>query len=360
MEELVYLNSLRLVQGLGPAKVSQLINYFHGAKQVWHATEQELTWFLGRGKVLESMLFCKKTVDPAAKWDKLIRTGIKATAPGLADYPANLAAIRHPPSILYYRGDLSGLDLSLAVVGSRLATPYGRAVATSLARELTRGGFMVVSGFARGIDAAAHRGALAGGGRTAAVFGSGLDVIYPREHRALFEEIINSGAVISEFPLGTEPVPANFPARNRIISGICLGTLVVEGKEKSGSLITAEFALEQGRDVFAVPGPVNAQGSRGPHKLLKQGAKLVEEVEDIFEEYAHLVSPPQQVRLAEFTYPFEYKELLEILSLEPMHLNIICQRLKTAPEKIASLLVHLELAGHIRQLSGGYYVKNFL
>jgi len=360
MEELIYLNVLRMVPGLGSAKMTQLLNVFPGPKQIWQATEKQLAQFVGFGKTLEALKFCKKTLNPAVEWDKLVRAGIKVTAPGCEEYPVNLGEIHQPPLILYYRGDLSDLELSLAVVGSRKGTPYGRAVAASMARDLAGAGFAVVSGFARGIDAAAHQGAISGKGKTIAVFGCGLDVIYPREHRILCEEICENGAVVSEFPLGTQPLSMNFPARNRIISGVSLGTLVVEGKEKSGSLITADFALEQGRDVFAVPGPVNSEFSRGPHKLLKQGAKLVEEVNDILEEYAHLGSEPIQVKFAEFQYPEEYKGLMQLLNLEPLHIDKICQLLETSPERISGLLLQLELSGQIRQLSGGYFVRNFL
>lgn len=360
MEKLVYLNALRLVPNLGSAKMTQLLKHFAGPKEIWYASEKELIHCLGTGKVLDALLFCQKIVNLAAEWEKLVKAGIKVTAPGYDDYPSNLVEIHQPPWILYYRGDLSKMDLSLAIVGSRQATPYGRAAAIQMARDLVRAGFVVVSGFARGIDAAAHQGAIAGEGRTAAVFGCGLDVIYPREHRLLYEEVVQNGAVISEFPLGNQPLSLNFPARNRIISGMSLGTLVVEGREKSGSLITAEFALEQGRDVFAIPGPVNSEFSRGPHKLIKQGAKLVEEVNDILEEYSHLISEPLQIRFAEFDYPAEYKNLMDLLSLDPIHLDKICQKLKISPEKMAGLLLQLELSGHIRQLNGGYYVRNFL
>ncbi len=286
MEEAIYLNALRMVPGLGSSKLAQLLACFPGAQGVWQARSEELTRVLGPGKLSEALTHSRTVIEPQREWEKLLQAGIKLTTLGSPGYPANLAEIYNPPLILYYRGSLEGLDLSLAIVGSRQATPYGRVTATVLARDLGSAGFVIVSGFARGIDAAAHRGALDAKGRTVAVFGCGLDTIYPREHRSLCEEIVERGAVVSDFPLGVQPLSANFPARNRIISGLSLGTLVVEGQERSGSLITADFALEQGRDVFAIPGPINSEYSRGPHKLLKQGAKLVESAGDILEEYA--------------------------------------------------------------------------
>ncbi len=360
VEEEIYLNALRLVPGLGSGRLSQLLAGFPGAKGVWQARPEELARILGPGKQVEALTHGRTVIEPEREWEKLLLAGIRVTTLGSSDYPSNLAEIYNPPLILYYRGSLDGLDLSLAIVGSRQATPYGRVAATTLARDMGAAGFAIVSGFARGVDSAAHRGALNAQARTVAVFGCGLDTIYPRENRSLCAEIIERGAVVSDFPLGVQPLSANFPARNRIISGLSLGTLVVEGREKSGSLITADFALEQGRDVFAVPGPINSEYSRGPHKLLKQGAKLVESAGDILEEYAHLVSPALQIKFAEFSYPAEYTGLMEILSLEPLHVDVICRKLKTAPEKLAALLLQLELSGRIRQLSGGYYVRNFL
>lgn len=359
MESLMYLNALKLVPGIGPAKLARLWQWRPQPYAIWRAGKEELISCLGNDQAVDALIEWRGRIQPEVEWEKLQRAGIRVTTPGSPDYPPNLNNIYNPPLMLYYLGDLEQADLSLAIVGSRTASPYGKAMAQSLARNLAEGGFSIVSGLARGIDGAAHRGALLGGGKTITVLGSGLDVIYPREHKALFEEIQQNGAVVSEFPLGTQPLSMNFPVRNRIIAGISLGTLVVEGKEKSGSLITADYALEQGRDVFAMPGPVNSENSRGPHKLIKQGAKLVESAADVLEEYVHLLPEKPAMTAITTSCPQEYHGLMQVLSLQPTHIDDICRQLGTVPEKIAALLVHLELAGQIKQLNGGYYVINF-
>ncbi len=354
----MYLNALKMVQGVGAARLYRLVAFFRSSKRAWEANRDELNRCLGQEKVAEAIVCARRSIDPGREWGRIAAEGINVTAPGLADYPQNLANTYAPPPLLFYRGGLQGGDLSVAIVGSRSSSPYGQALANSLAKDLASAGMLVVSGLARGIDAVAHRGALSAGGRTIAVLGSGLDLIYPREHRRLAQQIMDSGAVVTEFPLGSVPLSSNFPVRNRTIAGISLGTLVVEGKEKSGSLITADFALEHGRDVFALPGPVNAANSRGPHKLLKQGAKLVEVAADILEEYVHLLPEQSKTEHVESNYAGECRQLIDLLSLEPMHIDIICRKLAITPDKIAGLLIHLELAGLICQVSSGYYVIN--
>jgi DNA processing protein len=199
-------------------------------------------------------------------------------------YPENLFNIYDRPPLLYIKGNLQKEDINIAIVGSRLASTYGKFITERISRELAMKGITIVSGMARGIDSAAHRGAIAAQGRTVAVLGCGLDIIYPPENKNLFSDIVQNGAVISEYPPQTQPLSAHFPARNRIISGISYGVVVVEAGEKSGSLITARLALEQGREVFAVPGSIDSVGSRGTNKLIKQGAKLIENIDDILED----------------------------------------------------------------------------
>ena len=223
--------------------------------------------------------------DALTAIDRGKRAGLSSTLWGAPEYPVRLACIHDPPPVIWYRGDASRLaDLAIAVVGARAASGYAREVAERLGEGLARRGITVVSGMARGIDGAAHRGALAGGGATIAVLGSGVDVLYPSEHSELANVIARNGAVVSEFEPGARPMPDHFPLRNRIISGLSVGVVVVEASEKSGSLITARMALEQGRDVMAVPGNVLSSRNRGSHALLKDGAKLVEGVDDILEE----------------------------------------------------------------------------
>jgi DNA processing protein len=358
LEDLIYLNALRLVPGIGSATLGRLLHKL-SPRQVWIVGSEELTPYMNK-RVLEALAYTRQRINPEAEWEKLVKQGIKVCTVGHKNYPESLAEIYDPPLLLYYRGNLSESELSLAVVGSRRASPYGRTVGALIVKDLAKAGFTVISGGARGIDTVAHQAALDAGGRTIAVLGNGLDIIYPRENMHLFSRIQEQGAVVSEYPLGTEPLGGHFPARNRIISGMSLGTLVVEGAEKSGSLITADCALEQGRDVFAVPGPVTGPGSRGPHKLIKQGAKLVESAADILLEYGYLVPDYYQVSLADLTLPKESAELLELLSLEPIHIDVICKQLSRSPEKLAGLLVNLELSGQIRQLSGGHYIKTFV
>ena len=275
-------------------------------------------------------------------------------------YPGRLRQIPDAPPFLYVRGRLEPADgLAIAVVGSRSPSAYGREMTRRLSDGLSRLGVTVVSGLARGIDAEAHRAALRAGGRTVAALGSGLDVIYPGEHRNLADEIAQQGAVISELAPGTGPDAENFPARNRIISGLALGTLVVEATDKSGSLITARMAAEQGREVFAVPGPVGPR-STGPHRLIKQGAKLTETVEDIIEEVAPQLLATLGSRIkpaAEEPNEMEQR-LLVTLPSEALHIDQIMKLMSwTAPQALETLL-GLEIKGLVRQLPGKFFLSS--
>src|SRR3989442_7881939 len=275
-------------------------------------------------------------------------------------YPELLRAIHDPPAVLYCDGSVEPGDRqAVAIVGSRQATPYGLRITEALAGELSALGFTIVSGFARGIDAAAHRAALAAGGRTIAVLGCGLDVDYPPGHASLRAEIAGSGAVLTEFAPGTPPRATNFPRRNRIISGLALGVVVVEAAEDSGSLITARLALEQGREVFAVPGPIDAPTSRGPHGLLKQGAKLVETVNDIVEELLPQLETVRTPLSQDFVAtgagkrrPFapkppdlspEEQVVLRVIGREPRHLDDLTEQSRLPAAEVARILLGLEL-----------------
>src|SRR5947209_12470464 len=273
-------------------------------------------------------------------------------------YPELLRAIYDPPAVLYCDGSVEPGDRqAVAIVGSRQATPYGLRITETLAGELSALGFTILSGFARGIDAAAHRAALAAGGRTIAVLGCGLDVDYPPGHASLHAEIAGSGAVLTEFDPGTPPRATNFPRRNRIISGLALGVVVVEAAEDSGSLITARLALEQGREVFAVPGSIDAPTSRGPHRLLKQGAKPVERVDDIVEELLPQLDRPLQTLKSEPIAALpEHVELspsertvLDLISREPLHLDDLTERSRLTTPAVAGILLGLELKALVKQ-----------
>jgi DNA processing protein len=272
-------------------------------------------------------------------------------------YPLNLSYIYDPPFLLYVKGSLEKEDeKAVAVVGTRRATVYGKIVARRLARELAREGITVVSGMARGIDTAAHEGALEEGGRTIAVLGCGVDLVYPPENSSLAEEIIKKGAVISEFPLGTRPFAHNFPRRNRIISGLSRGVVVVEAPYKSGALITADCALEQGREVFAIPGTITSPCSRGTNRLIKEGAKIVEDVSDILEEL-NLVSLKEDEPGIELQLSFEEKSVLDYLSSEPSHIDEVVKKTRLPVAKVGDILMRLQLKGMVRELPGKLFIR---
>lgn len=276
------------------------------------------------------------------------------------DYPENLRQIHDPPPFVFVRGTLEPADhLAVAIVGSRSASSYGLQVAREISDGLVRAGITVVSGLARGIDAEAHRAAVHGGGRTLAVLGSGIDVVYPSEHHRLFMAITEHGAVVSEFLMGTKPDAENFPSRNRIISGLALGAVIVEATEKSGSLITAQAAVDQGREVFAVPGPVGAR-SRGTHRLIRDGAKLTERVEDILEE----IAPRLLDRGANSPTPIELdaveSRLLACIGAETRHIDELIGGSGLTPSQALETLLGLELKGAVQQLPGKYYTARAL
>ncbi|MDO4540002.1 MAG: DNA-processing protein DprA [Syntrophomonadaceae bacterium] len=277
------------------------------------------------------------------------------------DYPELLKNIFNPPYVFYYYGSLAAVhEACLAIVGSRAATPYGLKQAGLLAQELAAAGFTIVSGMARGIDTAAHRGALSAGGRTAAVLGSGIRVVYPPENRKLYDEIALNGVVISDFPVDMIPDPKNFPVRNRIISGLSYGTVIVEAAAKSGALITADAALEQGRDVFALPGPVSSRQSEGCHHLIRQGAMLVTSAKDILQEYEHL----QKHAIAEKQEPLWpaaaaglEDAILSLLDTEPCHVDNLMTELNCGLGELSAALIELELKGRISAMPGNCYVR---
>lgn len=281
----IHLAALHMVPGVGHACMKRLMEYFGNAEQIWLASRDELILSGCLDEMLcNKILNCREKIDVSVLAEGWERKGIDIVCLGEARYPALLANTYNPPAILYYRGTLPDDDKLIAIVGARRATAYGRSVCKLLAGELAAAGVGVVSGAARGIDSTAHMGALEKG-YTIAVLGSGVDICYPPENVRLLERIAENGALISEYPPGTLPQPAFFPARNRIINGLSRGVIVVEAAERSGSLITADFALEEGRDVFAVPGSILSATSKGTHYLIKQGAKLIDCAADILDEY---------------------------------------------------------------------------
>jgi len=360
--------ALRAVPGIGDVLCKRVIERFGSPVAALRSDPSEWATIEGIGsKVVQSVRTYR--ADDTAISRELDRIDeLEYELVGLTDlrYPDLLRMIPDPPSYLYLRGELRSEDhRAIAIVGARRASGYGRAVTEKLSRELTAKGFTIVSGMARGIDAWAHRAALEAPGRTIAVLGCGLDILYPQEHNELRESIGRHGAVISEFPLGTPPDPVNFPKRNRVISGLSLGVVVVEAAEHSGSLITARLALEQGREVFAVPGPIGTKTSVGTHALIKQGAKLVDNVEDILDELRPQLEIPGAAASASdqagdprqpALLPDE-RSVYECLSAEPRHIDELTAALRLSPAKTAGVLLQLELKGAIRQLAGNLFIR---
>lgn len=355
--------ALKQVPGVGNVLFKRLIEAYKTPKAVFEASEAHLVQVISERVAKEIHAF--KDFDAVDReLEQVWKDGATLLTLADPDYPALLSAIYDPPPVLYVKGlwqkeqKQVQWDYPIAVVGARRITPYGRRVTERLCRALVERSVSIVSGFARGVDALAHRTALAAFGKTFAVLGCGIDVIYPPEHKKLYHEIQEQGAVLSEFSMGTPPIAGNFPKRNRIISGLSLGCLVVEAGLKSGSLITARLAMEQGREVFAVPGPIDSELSAGPHQLIASGAKLVQGAEDILEEILPQVAPkPEVSHLEAPVLEAEEAVVFQSLSFEPKHIDLLIQESQKPAAVVSGLLLTLELKGVARQMAGQYYVK---
>ena len=352
--------ALNFIPGIGPVLIRALLDRFGDPEHIFRASREELSSVEGIGQRLAGVI---KETDVRGKVDRELRLienfKVSLVTLGDASYPKHLRQIYDPPPILYVRGDLQPRDdLAISLVGSRIASNYGRIITERIAGDLARNGLTVVSGMARGIDSSAHRGALSVGGRTIAVLGCGVDIVYPPENRILFDEITAHGDVISEFPMSTPPEAANFPRRNRIISGLSLGVVVVQASSRSGSLITARYALEQNRDVFAVPGNVNIAASLGTNRLIKQGAKLVESAEDILEEFLPRLLH-RELKVEDRYLPLEEDEerVFQLLEEEPMHIDSIIARTEMSASRVSIILLQLELKGLIQQVPGKRFAR---
>ena len=351
----IYLAALAKIPGIGHVRLRNVVNHFGGVDQVWQASKSDLlaSGFLDEG-LCNNVVSTREKLDIdklASQWEKL---GIRIVGLWDEDYPALLAATYNPPTLLYYRGILPQDENLIAIVGSRRATAYGRNVCQMLATELVEAGVGIVSGAARGIDASAHQGALEQG-YTIAVLGNGVDISYPAENARLLARIAETGAIVSEYAPGTMPQAGQFPARNRIINGLARGVIVVEAAERSGALITADFALEEGRDVFAVPGSIMSQASRGTHRLIKQGAKLVDCAADILEEYGWV----QQAK-RESCQPLSKEEqaILKVLSADvPTTLDEIIVRTNLPVPTVTYTLMQLEFQGLATEYGGQRYLQ---
>lgn len=370
-DDLKFWIALKSIPGIGNMNFQVLLDQCGSASAVFDASVSDLKSVEGISQKTASAIADFKSwekVKEELEQLKKYRVNIITYQDKL--YPQKLLNIYDRPPYIYVMGDLKQDDINLAIVGSRAASTYGKYTTEKISRELALRGLTVVSGMARGIDSAAHRGAITAHGRTIAVLGSGLDVIYPPENKKLFADIIQNGAVISEFPLGTPPRSSNFPARNRIISGMSYGVVIVEAGEKSGSLITARLASEQGREVFAVPGSIDSAGSRGTNKLIKQGAKLIENIDDILEEILPQIekfpvsrhgSSDAETRETSDKRPESFnhieQKIMDALSNKRVHIDDVIASTQMTSGDVLSTLTTLELKGMIQQHPGKFFSK---
>ncbi|MFH1090358.1 MAG: DNA-processing protein DprA [Pseudomonadota bacterium] len=360
--DLFFWLALCLAPGVGAVLFSRLLENFKTPEAVFQASIQELSRV---PRLPQKTALALTRFDWGLKVEGEIKKvrdrGCRLVRLCDAEYPPRLKQISDPPGVLWVEGELKEEDhTAVAIVGSRTPTDFGRRMSARLAGDLASAGVTVVSGMALGIDAAAHSGALAARGRTIGVLGCGLDVVYPPPNRDLYRKVPGSGALISEFPMGTQPEAGHFPQRNRIIAGLCVAVVVVEAGEKSGALITARLALDENREVFAVPGLAGSARSQGTHMLLKQGARLVETAADILEEVSpqlekHLKPP----RIEPEPEEMSRVELLvwEALSEDPVHLDVLGRKVGWTPSQMAPVLLNMELRGLIRRLPGNLYAK---
>jgi DNA processing protein len=355
--ELKYWVAFSGIPGIGRVRLYQLKEYFGTLKDAWEAPEGRLKQAGLDSRSVDALLTLRPRISLDADMEKLERYGVKVIISEDALYPSRLKEIHDYPPVLYVRGSLPSVSEScLAVVGSRRPTIYGRQVTEEIVADLARSKITIVSGLARGIDSVAHRAALDAGGKTVAVFGSGLDIVYPGENAKLAQAIMEHGALVSEYPLGVKPKAENFPLRNRIMSGLSLGVLVVEAGERSGALITAYQALEQNREVFAIPGSILSPASQGTNRLIQEGAKLVRNYTDVLQEL-NLTIVVQQAEMKEFSPADKIESaILEQLSSEPIHIDEICRRSGLNMSVVSSTLAMLELKGIVRQVGNMNYV----
>ncbi len=357
MDEKKYWVGFNLIKGIGAVRMQSLIQHFDGLESAWKAAPADLAAAGMSLKLIERIVKARDQVDLDKVWAKIESQGIKILTWEDEAYPQRLKEIEQPPPVLYVRGEYLPDDLfAVAIVGTRRVTPYGRQITEELAAHLAGNGITVVSGLARGVDAVAHQSALKAGGRTIGVLGSGVDKIYPPEHRQLAERMETSGAVVSDYAPGTPPDASNFPPRNRIISGLSLAVVVIEAGETSGALITAEFAAEQGREVFAVPGSILAPQSKGTNKLIQQGALPLLSINDLMQ--ALDLGRMGEHKTARKVIPADETEarLMNVLGPQPLHVDEIRNQTELPIEKVSATLALMELKGMVRQVGGMNYV----
>ena len=357
MDDKKYWIGFNLIKGIGAVRMQALIQYFGDLEAAWKAAPAELAEARLGKTLIERVVQAREGVDLDKLWERIEKQGIKILTWQDESYPERLKEIDQPPPVLYIRGEYLPDDLfAVAIVGTRRVTPYGRQITEELSAFLAASGITVISGLARGIDAIAHQSILKAGGRSIGVLGSGVDKIYPPEHRGLAEQMMERGAIISDYAPGTPPDASNFPPRNRIISGLSLAVVVIEAGETSGALITAEFAAEQGREVFAVPGSILAPQSKGTNKLIQQGALPLLSVNDLMQ--ALDLTRVGEHKAARKIIPADETEarLMNVLGSEPLHVDEIRNQSNLPIEKVSAALALMELKGMVRQVGGMNYV----
>jgi len=357
--ELKYWVALNRIPGIGRVRYTALVQRFGRLSEAWGAGPGDLKAAGLDDRTARLITKERPNIDPDSEMERLEKQGVRALTWQDEAYPPRLKEIDDAPPVLYVRGDLIPADeWAVAVVGTRRPTPYGRQVAEEMAYQLASNRITIVSGLARGVDSIAHRAALQAGGRTIAVMACGLDIVYPPEHGKLAREIAENGALMSEQPLGTQPRGDYFPRRNRILSGLSLGVLVIEGDLKSGAMITARIAVDQNREVFAVPGSIFSAQSRGTNTVIQRGeGKLVLGVDDILEEL-NLTMVPQQMEMKELIPATDTEaDLLRHITKEPVHIDEVCRQSGLPVSTVSSVLAMMELKGLVRQMGPSAYVK---
>lgn len=359
MDEKAYWIAFNKVAGIGAVRMAALLALCGSAEAAWRASIQELKAAGLDKRTLENLLQARRDFNVGAVFEQIFKAGVQVLTLNDEDYPVNLRQIDTPPPLIYVRGTLQPNDSwAIGIVGTRRASPYGREVAHTLSRDLATNGITIVSGLALGIDTVAHKSSLATEGRTIAVLGSGVDQVYPPQNRGLAQAIIENGALISEYPLGTRPDASNFPPRNRVISGLSRGVVIVEAGERSGALITARFAADQGRDVFAVPGSILHPGSVGCNTLIQQGAIPLLTVNDILNQLNLEQVRSQQAARAVIPADPQEAGLLAHINQEPLHLDDLVRQSSLSAPQVAGLLTVMELKGLVRQVGSLSYVRS--
>ncbi len=352
-----YWVGFNIVKGVGAVRMRQILEFFGSLETAWNAPADGLIAAGLPTKVVDNFITVRNQIDLERVMSNMETKGIKVLTIQDSDYPRRLKEINQPPPVLYIKGSVNVEDdWAVAIVGTRRVTAYGRQVASEIAQFLAHNGVTVVSGLARGVDAISHLAAIKAGGRTIAVLGSGVDVIYPPEHSRLAGEISAQGALVSDYAVGTKPDGINFPPRNRIISGLSLATIVVEAGETSGALITAQFAVEQGKEVFAVPGSILAPQSEGTNRLIEQGARPLLKMSEILEVLKLEQIPEKQSSRKQFPLNPTETKLLQSLSHDPVHVDEVSRTSGLPISEVSATLTMLELKGMVSQVGGMKYV----